>query len=72
LGVLGGDRIASAHDHQIQPLQARPVSSKTLSHQALESVAVYRATGAFLRNGKPQTDLAVGIGPGQDGEVGID
>jgi len=48
------------------------LSAKTLSHQALQAVAVDRTTGAFLRNGKPQTCLAVGIGPDQDGEVGID
>ncbi len=46
--------------------------AKTLSHQALQAIAVNRSTGAFLRNGKPQTCLAVGIEPDQDGEVGID
>jgi hypothetical protein len=71
-GVLGSDRLASAHDHQIQPQKALPLSAKALSHQTLEAVSFHRAAGALLGNGEPQTDLAVGVGSGQDGEVGID
>jgi hypothetical protein len=72
LGALGGNRVASTHDHQIQPQKPQPVPAKALPHQALEAVAVHRTPGALLGNSQPQPALLVGIRPSQDGKVTID
>lgn len=70
--VLGGDRIASAHHHQIRPREAQPLSAEALAHQALEAVTIHGPAGALLGDGQTQARVPFGIRPRQHGEVGID